>query len=435
MVRLASADRVAPAGDRGPAGGADRLLQLHGRPVHDRRAPVHRRSPARRELPGLVRGLLLAFGCVGLQLALIVQSRGWLFTLPLVALAAIVVCPTAFASPSWRSFRSRARWRRCTACSTSSRLTTGAALDHAAARAGQAGLLICAAVFVLGTLLAWGDSLLRRPPPLAPAAPDGRHGAQRDRAGRGRGRRHDRAPTATRFRFVVTPVERVQPGRRPQLLLDNRTSATSAAAATTSGACPWMPSRPTRSAASARTTSPTTTSSIGGPTRSRAGPTASRCACWRTPALVGFALFVGFLVAALSRSPSEAGAAGTRWFAAVAGIALLPLVVWLIHGSVDWFWEMPALSGPALGFLGMAGALERRDRERGRRRRRGTPGSRSACRSRSRSVGRGVVWRCVAAVVVLGFPYLSVREVSLGLRHPGVGPGRGADRPATRGRR
>ncbi len=41
--------------------------------------------------------------------------------------------------------------------------------------------------------------------------------------------------------------------------------------------------------------------------------------------------------------------------------ALLPLVVWLIHGSVDWFWEMPALSGPALGFLGMAGSIADRE--------------------------------------------------------------------------
>ncbi len=48
--------------------------------------------------------------------------------------------------------------------------------------------------------------------------------------------------------------------------------------------------------------------------------------------------------------------------AMVAGAALLPLVVWLIHGSIDWFWEIPALTGPALGCLAMACALGARDR-------------------------------------------------------------------------
>ena len=37
---------------------------------------------ARRELPGELRGALSACACADLQLAVIVQSRGWLFTLP-----------------------------------------------------------------------------------------------------------------------------------------------------------------------------------------------------------------------------------------------------------------------------------------------------------------------------------------------------------------
>ena len=40
-----------------------------------------------------MRGALIAFACAGLQLAVTVQSRGWLFTLPLVAIVAIVVMP------------------------------------------------------------------------------------------------------------------------------------------------------------------------------------------------------------------------------------------------------------------------------------------------------------------------------------------------------
>ena len=66
-------------------------------------------------------------------------------------------------------------------------------------------------------------------------------------------------------------------------------------------------------------------------------------------------LFAAFMVAAIAAAMRARRRRGLEAF--VAGAALLPLVVWLIYGSIDWFWEIPALSGPALGFLGMAGAL------------------------------------------------------------------------------
>lgn len=66
---------------------------------------------------------------------------------------------------------------------------------------------------------------------------------------------------------------------------------------------------------------------------------------------IGALAFAVFLIAALAaalprgRSPQER---------AIAGALLLPLLVWLIHGSVDWFWEYPALSVPALAFTAAA---------------------------------------------------------------------------------
>src|ERR1700749_877122 len=45
----------------------------------------------RRELPLVLRGVLLAIACEGVQLALLAESRGWLFTLPLVLGAALLV--------------------------------------------------------------------------------------------------------------------------------------------------------------------------------------------------------------------------------------------------------------------------------------------------------------------------------------------------------
>ncbi len=119
--------------------------------------------------------------------------------------------------------------------------------------------------------------------------------------------------------------------------------------------------------------------------------------------LMGFALFAVFIVAALVAA-AAARRRGPPLVQVAAGCALLPLVVWLIHGSVDWFWEIPALSGPALGFLGMAAAL-------------GQPhGAAIDLRTRTAPARRlraaaGVV-ALVVLVVVLGLPYLAVRKVS-----------------------
>ncbi len=71
---------------------------------------------------------------------------------------------------------------------------------------------------------------------------------------------------------------------------------------------------------------------------------------------------------------------------------------------VDWFWELPALAAPALGFLGVAMALEPR----------GSGSPARARRSPPPVVTRAVlVAGLAAAVVVLAFPYLSVRQVSI----------------------
>ncbi|HWE80619.1 MAG TPA: O-antigen ligase family protein [Gaiellaceae bacterium] len=44
---------------------------------------------------------------------------------------------------------------------------------------------------------------------------------------------------------------------------------------------------------------------------------------------------------------------------AVAGMALTVVAYWLIHGSIDWFWEIPALGGIAFLCLGWAISLTR----------------------------------------------------------------------------
>jgi hypothetical protein len=73
--------------------------------------------------------------------------------------------------------------------------------------------------------------------------------------------------------------------------------------------------------------------------------------------IVGFLVFGAFLVCALAAFRRAGRLADSRLKFALAA-ALVPLTVWVIHGSVDWFWEMPALSGAAFAFLAAAVALE-----------------------------------------------------------------------------
>ena len=92
----------------------------------------------------------------------------------------------------------------------------------------------------------------------------------------------------------------------------------------------------------------------GAARRSPSIRTASSCACSRRPG---------------SSAPSSSSASwGARRVAsplyrlpvskqAVAGTALTMAVYWFVHGSVDWFWEIPALGGVAFMCLGIATSL------------------------------------------------------------------------------
>jgi Flp pilus assembly protein TadD len=125
---------------------------------------------------------------------------------------------------------------------------------------------------------------------------------------------------------------------------------------------------------------------------------------------VGFGLFIGFLITATAAA-LRARRRADALIRAVAAAALLPFVAWLIHGSIDWFWEVPALTGPALGFLAVAGALGETD----------APVRVAATGGTARSPApilkpvaiAGTALALVAGAIVLGLPYLSTREVSV----------------------
>jgi hypothetical protein len=354
---------------------------------------------SRSELPGEIRGALTAAACADLQLALIVQSRGWLFTLPLVAIVGILIV------------RDRLRVAAAAVLPVAGALiplhrlldvfkgAEGNYLPQAAGRAGTTALIVCVVVLIAATLIAWAERLLK-PRPLSItakrrlgtvivslavagfavggfAATHGHPFAFVKRQWNGFSHPTNHYSTQSHFTdvgsgrydvwrvaldaFVANPIGGLgQDNFDNYYVLHRRTTEEPA----------WTHSLELRLLAHT--------------------------------GLVGFLLFAAFMGAALLAA-SRAVRRRTGPASAVAATALLPLVVWLIHGSVDWFWEVPALSGPALGFLGVALALGREQ---------------AAAVPARDPTRRPFGWKTVVAVlaavaigtVLFGFPYLSVRQ-------------------------
>ncbi len=383
---------------------------------------------ARRELPGLLRGALIALACAGLQLAVVVQSRGWLFTLPLVLIAAITLLPARLRVVAAAIVPAAATLAVVHRLLHVYDATGGLALDHAAREAGHSALRVCVVAFVIGTLIAWAESVLPTRPPSAlrrralgsiavllavgatlagglklshghPFSYVSRQWHGFAHQGTVHSGSHFTDLGSGRYdfwrvaldAFIAHPV-----GGLGQDNFDNY----------------YVPRRRTDE-------EPSWTHSLELRLLAHTG-------------LVGTALFAVFLVAAIAAFLRARRRGGLE--AAVVGAALLPLVVWLIYGSVDWFWEVPALSGAALGFLGVAASLgSRSPGDEGTRAAADAPAAadeapettggpvptgppRPGRPPRGRGIAAGAlgVLALLAAVVVLGFPYLSVRETSIG---------------------
>ena len=120
--------------------------------------------------------------------------------------------------------------------------------------------------------------------------------------------------------------------------------------------------------------------------------------------LIGGALFLGFVAAALAAALPRRKEPDSL-SAAVAAAALASGVYWLVHGSIDWLWEIPALGASALALLGLASGLAR-----------STP--REAVRIRGRSAallaGAGALFALAAGSFAL--PGLAAIELERGVR-------------------
>jgi tetratricopeptide (TPR) repeat protein len=110
--------------------------------------------------------------------------------------------------------------------------------------------------------------------------------------------------------------------------------------------------------------------------------------------LVGAALLFGALAAALVAAAGPLRRAGPAARAVSAG-ALAGFGYWLLHGSVDWLWEFPALGGMAFALLGLACA----------------PGAAPAPRrGMSRPAIAGLTASALALAILLAGPWLAELE-------------------------
>ena len=112
--------------------------------------------------------------------------------------------------------------------------------------------------------------------------------------------------------------------------------------------------------------------------------------------LVGGALLAGFFLAAAAGLGRARALDAERYALAVA--AFVPAAAWLAHASVDWLWEVPAVTAPAFALLGLVAGL-------------GANGARGT--STRRRSGRTAVIAVLAGLAAASYvlPALAAREI------------------------
>lgn len=384
---------------------------------------------SRRRVPVVARVLALTAAGLGLQLAVLAQSRGWLFTLPVVLLAALVLVPgrvrlvlfalapvlatAAVAGPLLDVFR---------AAGYHGQVRSPAVLDSLLADRGSAAtssiLLIDAVLLVVAAVVVLLDSRRGEPKPstvrttnrVAAAlavvaviaggvagiiAAHGDVGGRIDSAWRSF--KHQESANAGANRFTQLGSGRYDFWRVSlNVFKENPVAGI--------GADNFAEAYTKRRRTGEETR---TTHSLQMRLLAQTG-------------IVGTALFVAFLAAALRGalrgrgrrrgSEDDQGVDDPRRRARrdAAGLALLPATVWLIHGSLDWFWEFPALSGAALAFLGTGLALGARPRRRPLNPKRRSPHLDRALAAAGAITG-------VLALLLIAFSYLGERDLAAGL--------------------
>jgi tetratricopeptide (TPR) repeat protein len=119
--------------------------------------------------------------------------------------------------------------------------------------------------------------------------------------------------------------------------------------------------------------------------------------------LVGTLLFLGAAGAVLALALRVRRQLGPD-DGTLAAAGVMVFAYWLLHGAVDWFWEIPALAAPALGLLGLTAAT------------RATPAPVSVPQApRRAAVALAMLALAVAATVSLALPWLAYLQQRAGL--------------------
>ncbi len=355
---------------------------------------------ARRELRPPLRGVLVAAAVMLCGLAVLGQSRGWLFTAPVAALAFVALVPQrvrtvltlagvlaitgatlgklldVYSTAGKRGFESsvsNAATALIVAAVVAGLIATAVAFGderarpsrQASRRAGQVLAVLAAAIAVGGSAL----FVAERGNPVT-VITDGWHDFKTKPSPYGGASRFTGSLGTNRYDFWRVAVDRFEHAPVVGIGADNFQEAY--LAQRKSGEAPRYPHSVELRALSQTGLVGTGLLALG----------------------VGAALVAG--VGAIRRRSGLGSAA--------AAAATASFVYWLLHGTIDWFWEFPALGAAAFGFLGVAAGLLPRPARPPERARSGS--------SRARVLAAPAVVSVLAllAAVSFGAPWLSELE-------------------------
>lgn len=307
---------------------------------------------SRKEVPPLARGLLAATASLLVQIAVLAQSRGSMYSFPVVFLIFVLLT-----SGRGRALVTALVVLAASAINLSALLGVyragdrGDAIAPAMTQARNGMIVVCACLFVLGTLAA----LLDRRVSLAERT----------------ARRLDRGALAA-FALVLVLVGTValistnNPTRSVHNAWHNFTTGASGGSGSSHFTSLYGTNRYDFWRVAANEFRAHPLAGIGtnnfAPEYLRArrsneepsDPHSIEMKVLVQTGVIGSVLFFGFLAGALVAVRRRGVDSFRRGLAAslVVGFAY-----WLVHGSVEWFWEIPAITAAAIAFLGLAAAV------------------------------------------------------------------------------
>lgn len=369
---------------------------------------------SRRPVPHLLRGLYLAAAGVLLELGLLSQSRGWLIAVPVVFLLYIALVPgrvrsLVFAVPVALAFVAA----RSRLLDVYPALRSGEDIDGALAAARGSIAVTAVALFVTGVVLALADGWLSRRESLV---------GRLKIAGAATFTAIGTVAAIAGLLWLGNPVTRAE-----QAWDDFRGEASSSPTASylTSG---FSSNRYDLWRVAVREISRRPIQGVGSDNfavdyirerRSHEEPLYAHSIELKIVAqtgIVGGVLFLAFLAANVMIWIRR-WAAGSQFSRGLRAACLVAFAYWLVHGSIDWFWELPGLAAPAFALLALSVSIDRPPRPA----RAGNPRlARIAA-----ATGLGAV---LAAVVSLAAPWLAAKEVQAALHEWQERPAESLDR-------